>query len=233
MCGNAKTEQHQSFLVNMLIMLVCVATLLALAEMYFRATTPYIIRSDRRNPLYGRVSGDYAFFMDTVAGRRLIPNTHIIYVLNNIDTKIDINSQGFRGADFPSIKPDGETRVIVLGDSITFGRQVPQEETYVERASMYLQKSEHQGIRLINAGVDGVGIKDEVDILVSQGLKVSPDIVVVGFYLNDGNPPDRFAAELANPNFLRRHSVLAQTVYRLYKQYQYPRGETEGGCAIG
>lgn len=165
--------------------------------------------------------------MDTLSGRRLIPNTHVVLVTPDGKIPVNINSNGFRGKEIPIQKKDNEKRIIVLGDSITFAASVHQERTYVQIAEDYLT-AEYKGrrdIRLINGGVDGIGLKDEIDILVKQGMEIMPDVVVVGFYLNDGNPPDRLAAGLANPNFIRRHSVLAQTIYRQYKLWQYNKGE--------
>jgi lysophospholipase L1-like esterase len=140
----------------------------------------------------------------------------------------------FRDDEISVVKKPDETRILVLGDSITFGVSTPKEYTYVERAEGYLAaESQHGRIRLINGGVEGIGLKDEIDILVDQGLSISPDIVVVSFYPNDGNPPDRLAAGLANPGFIRRHSVLAQAIYRAYKFKQYRKGEMEEANMYG
>lgn len=203
-----------------------IAIPLIAAEIYFRLTSPYIVRKDTHGPTGKEVSGEYGYFMDMLSGRRLIPNTHVVLVNKYHKTPIDINSNGFRNEEIPAIKNPGETRVLVLGDSIAFGANTPLELTYAKRAEAYLSAvSQTSRIRFINGGVEGIGTKDEIDILVDQGLAISPDIVVVGFYLNDGNPPDRLAAGLANPGFIRRHSVLAQTIYRTYKLRQYGKGE--------
>lgn len=219
---------------GILLLLLSTAISLLAAEIYFRLTSPYIIRKGTTGLAGKEVSGDYSYFMDTLSGRRLIPNTHVIYVDGYRKIKIDINSHGFRDDELPAIKNPDETRILVLGDSITFGVSTPKEYTYVERTESYLNEKSRKGrISVINGGVEGVGIKDEIDILVNQGLAVSPDIVVVGFYLNDGNPPDRLAAGLANPGFIRRHSVLAQTIYRAYKFRQYRKGEMEEAKIYG
>lgn len=213
---------------GILLLLLSTAFSLIAAEVYFRLTSPYIIRKSTTGLTGKEVSGDYSYFMDTLSSRRLIPNTHVVYVDGYSKTKIDINSHGFRDDEIPAIKKPDETRILVLGDSITFGATMRKEYTYVERAETYLAAESRYGrISLINAGVEGIGTKDEIDILVDQGLAVSPDIVVVAFYLNDGNPPDRLAAGLANPGFIRRNSVLAQTIYRAYKLKQYRKGEME------
>lgn len=201
------------------------------AEIYFRLTSPYIIRKTTFG-IKGKeiVKGDYTYFLDTLSGRRLIPNTHVTLVKPEGKIPIDINSNGFRGHEISIKKKDNETRILVLGDSITFAATIYQEKTYVQIAEDCLndEYKNKREIRLINGGVDGIGLKDEIDILVTQGVDIMPDVVVVGFYLNDGNLPDRLAAGLANPNFIRRHSVLIQTIYRKYKVWQYHRGEMEG-----
>lgn len=213
------------------LFLLLLSTLLCVlaAEVYLRLTSPHIIRKETTGPSGTYVaSGDYGYFMDTLSGRRHIPNTHVIRVEKNGEKiPVDINAHGFRDEEIKAKMPD-EMRILVLGDSTTFGSYVRVETTYVEHAEEYLNAHRQNGwVRLINGGVEGIGIKDEIDILVDQGLPISPDIVVVAWYLNDGNPPDRLAAGLANPGFIRRHSVLAQTIYRAYKYQQWRQGKME------
>lgn len=232
--GRGRARRLNPWIANLLLALASTALCLAAAEVYFRMTSPYVIRKSTTGLTGQRVTGDYSYFMDTLSGRRLIPNTHVTYVDGRRKTTIDVNSHGFRGPEFPTEKGPDETRILVLGDSITFGVRVPEEETYVERMAAYLATKPHSGgARAINGGVEGIGTKDEVDILVSQGLPISPDVVVIGFFLNDGNPPDRLAAGLANPGFVRRNSVLAQTIYRAYKARQYEKGRMEEADMYG
>lgn len=227
--GRDKCIQKGSNLSRVLTIFLLVFSLtssIVAIEIYFRLTSPHIVRKETVGLKGVSVaSGDYGFFMDSFSGRRLIPNSHVICVYNNGNrVMIDINSLGFRGEELPEQKNPDEMRVLVLGDSITFGVYVPEEATYVRQAESHLNLSRHaKRIRLINGGVEGIGTKDEIDILESQGVRITPDIVVVGFYLNDANPPDRLAYGLANPGFVRRHSVLAQTIYLSYilRQYRY------------
>jgi lysophospholipase L1-like esterase len=221
---------------KILLLALSTGLCLAAAELYVRRTSPYIIRSSTE-PLAGKevLSGDYGYFMDSLSGRRLIPRTQVVRVEDDGSRMpISINGQGFRDVEIPAEKEPGETRILMLGDSITFGAQVRAEATYPKRTEAYLNADGRRGtIRCINGGVEGIGTKDEIDILREQGLAVKPDIVVVGFYLNDGMPPDRFAAGLADPGFLRRHSVLAQTIYRAYKYRQYAAGTMEEAMMYG
>jgi lysophospholipase L1-like esterase len=97
-------------------------------------------------------------------------------------TDIKINSQGFRGLE-PSSNPSTH-RVIVLGDSIAFGNNLPLEDTF----SFQLQQrlfSQGRDVEILNFGVGGYDTLQEVSLLEIRGLKYHPDLVVVAYCLND------------------------------------------------
>jgi lysophospholipase L1-like esterase len=128
---------------------------------------------------------------------------------------MDINSMGFRDEEIPERKKDEDIRILVLGDSITWGDYIQADEVYVERIEHYLSETlKNRAVEVINAGVEDIGLKEEIDIFEEKGLAVEPDVVVIAFYLNDSRPPWGFLGELGRYGFLRRHSVLAQTIYR-------------------
>lgn len=208
--------------------LLGLSTLLMLifAECFFRLTSPHIIRHNAPGLTGTGQIGQFTCFADTVNGRRLIPNSRVTLVHPGGSALIEINAQGFRNPPLSDSKAPGEKRVLVLGDSITFAAATEISRTYVKQAEA-LVAAQRPGsqVTFINAGVEGIGTKDEIDILIENGLAIAPDVVVLGFYLNDSNPPDRLASVLANPGVIRSHSVLAQTIYRAYKMYQYRKGQ--------
>ena len=101
---------------------------------------------------------------------------------------VHVNSLGLRDDDeVPREKPPGERRVLVLGDSLTFGNGVATPETYAARLQAILRERE-PGVRVLNSGVPGWDVHQELDYLRERGLALQPDVVVVGFFANDVRP---------------------------------------------
>jgi lysophospholipase L1-like esterase len=110
-------------------------------------------------------------------------------------TDLKINSQGFRGPE-PSSNPSTH-RVIVLGDSIAFGNNLPLEDTF----SFQLQQrlfSQGRDLEILNFGIGGYDTLQEVSLLEIRGLKYHPDLVVVAYCLND------ISIASVNPESLQR-----------------------------
>lgn len=98
---------------------------------------------------------------------------------------IQINPLGLRDYEYPLKKRKGTLRILVLGDSITFGEGVWLEETFAKRLEKDLQEFPNKKIEVINAGVCGYNTLEEYLYLRERGIKLDPDIVIIAFYLND------------------------------------------------
>lgn len=101
------------------------------------------------------------------------------------DKPVHINSLGLRDDDdLPTTKESSERRVLVLGDSFTFGNGVHNRDTYAERLEALLLEA---GIpaRVLNAGVQGYDIHQEVIYFRERGAYLESDLVIVGVYMND------------------------------------------------
>lgn len=189
-------------------------------EIYLRRQESYVVqsRADSVRRL-GLINSDPQYLIQyTPQGRRLIPDARVVVYNHRVskrDVTVEVNHLGFRDHDLPAVKSPGELRILVLGDSITVGDYLPAEEVYVKRAEQYLQAAyPHRAVEVVNGGVGDVGLKEELDILEERGLALGPEVVVIGWYLNDSRPPWGFPGELGSFGFLRRHSVLAQALYR-------------------
>jgi len=99
---------------------------------------------------------------------------------------IEVNSKGLRGAEIDYPKPPGEHRILVLGDSFTFAEQVNQNETFSQRLEDRLTTENGAGsYRVLNAGSNGWATANELVYLAKEGVRFSPDVVVVAFYLGN------------------------------------------------
>lgn len=99
---------------------------------------------------------------------------------------VRINALGMRDEEFPREKPQGEYRVLLLGDSVTFGVGVGQDDIFPRLVSKKLDAAcGNRKIRVMNGAVMGYDSKQERDWLETYGLALSPDAVVVMFFHND------------------------------------------------
>jgi lysophospholipase L1-like esterase len=99
---------------------------------------------------------------------------------------IEVNSKGLRGAEIDYPKPPGEHRILVLGDSFTFAEQVNQNETFSQRLEDRLNDENGAGsYRVLNAGSNSWATANELIYLAKEGVRYSPDVVVVAFYLGN------------------------------------------------
>lgn len=100
------------------------------------------------------------------------------------------NAQGFRAAeDVSATRPPGSLRIIGMGDSVTWGARVNEEDTFlgVLRARLRRERSD---VEVINAGVVGYSTWQELLFLEKHVLPHRPDAVLVNFHTNDWLPSE-------------------------------------------
>ena len=200
-------------------------------EAWYRAHSTRVIATSSTNGGRFIATDPELLIRYTPRGRRLVPGAQVRILnhrLSGLDIEMQVNSRGFRDRELSPQKSPDEFRALVLGDSITWGDYLPAEAVYVERAEQLLNPaSDGRRVELINAGVGDVGIREELFILEESGLATEPDLVVLGFYLNDSRPPWGFAGELGRPGWLRRHSAFADHVFRAYQLQRWFKEEGE------
>jgi lysophospholipase L1-like esterase len=98
-----------------------------------------------------------------------------------------VNAQGLRGRETTVEKPSGVRRVAVLGDSIAFGYWVAEEHGFARQLEAMLNEAAPGGggVEVLNFGVPGYNLDQEIEALRARALAFSPDLVVVAFCLND------------------------------------------------
>ena len=98
------------------------------------------------------------------------------------------NAHGLRDRD-RSAKPAGTRRVLVIGDSYTFGYGVAEEEAYPQVAERRLEERGRDDIEVINGGVPDYNSRQENQLLSQLAPIYQPDAVVLGYVVNDAEPP--------------------------------------------
>lgn len=99
---------------------------------------------------------------------------------------IEINSKGLRDIEHEYKKNEGTTRILGLGDSITFGSGVEFEDTYLRKLEKKLNENGYP-VEIIKTGVNSYDFDHEYAYYTNEGYKYNPDIVIYGLFLNDIN----------------------------------------------
>jgi lysophospholipase L1-like esterase len=101
--------------------------------------------------------------------------------------KVRIDAAGFRGPGHSVQKAGGWVRILLLGDSYTFGWAVAEDSTYGKVLERLLAQRGHkcQQVEVINGGVNGYNTEQELAFLRLVGLRYHPDLVIIGFTPND------------------------------------------------
>jgi lysophospholipase L1-like esterase len=112
----------------------------------------------------------------------LVPNSGFEDSNNLWHVPIHINSYGFRYRDFTLEKARDDIRVLVLGDSVTFGPGVEENKTYTLLLEQMLKKrNETRQYEIINTAVVGYSPIQEAYFLKARGLEFKPDVIFIGF----------------------------------------------------
>jgi hypothetical protein len=154
----------------------------------------YRLQWIRLHRIHQEWTGKYAIYHPT-RGWTLKPDIKELPVFGK--KILNSNSKGLRGkAEFQYERSARKQRMVVLGDSFTFGEEVSDDETY----SHYLQAS-LPGTEILNFGVQGYGHDQMLLYLREEGVKYHPDVVVLGFaYLDIYRNIESFFA-YAKPRF--------------------------------
>ncbi len=113
---------------------------------------------------------------------RLIPGTEVagsaVYRINHL---------GYRGPVVEPRKPAGTFRIVLFGDSVTFGWGVPEEVTFARRVERRL--NERYGgeprVEVVNLAVPGYETVHETIAFEERAFAFEPDLVLIVFDVND------------------------------------------------
>jgi lysophospholipase L1-like esterase len=101
------------------------------------------------------------------------------------DATCNTNAHGLRDHAIPEHKPDGEFRILSLGDSTALGFGVAEADTYATRLESSLRERTDRRVEVINAGVPGYASTQLLLYLENRGLAFDPDAVIIETNFND------------------------------------------------
>jgi lysophospholipase L1-like esterase len=136
---------------------------------------------------------------------------------------VRLNSQGDRAEESAREKRLGSIRIACLGDSWTFGMNADQNDTYPSRLAEWLRRANpNAAFEVMNFGVLGYSSFQGLQLLKRRVLAWEPDVVLVGFGMNDSSVPgyrDRDVADAGTSIGERAESVAKK--FELYKLLDY------------
>jgi hypothetical protein len=122
---------------------------------------------------------------DATLGWKKEPNAHLRRHTSEFDVTLVTNSRGLREDESVGYeKPEGEQRVLLVGDSFTLGYTVDRGETISALLEQRL-RAEGRPVRVLNGGTEGYSTDQEVLWLLAEGKRYAPDVVVLQMYEND------------------------------------------------
>ena len=132
---------------------------------------------------------------------------------------VKTNAHGFRDNEFDTEKPAETFRIVVVGDSVAFGWDVPLTESFPRLLPRLLNRYVQGGraFEVYNMAVDGYDARQEAELVRTQVFPFQPDLLIVGYCVNDhfvGNDVAKWRKE--TQSWSRAARLLKHTVLNAY-----------------
>ena len=102
------------------------------------------------------------------------------------DKTITINSLALRSPEISTEKPSPTKRILFVGDSFTTGWTVKDNESFpIVTGNLLNDQIPNQKIEVVNAGSVAAGVDYYYLYLKNEGLKLNPDVIVIGFFIDN------------------------------------------------
>ena len=128
-----------------------------------------------------QVSG--IFQLDKELIYSLKPDSELTWKTEEFIEEAKINSFGLRDSEIKD-RDLYENRIIIIGDSMTFGHGVTNEEAFPNQLENVFREH-HQNVDVINAGVNGYGTDQAYKLFTKRLLSLKPSMLIFTIYIND------------------------------------------------
>jgi len=168
------------------------------------------------------------FAYDKYAGWKNAENVDA--VLDNYGS-IRTNSHGMRNdQDFPLEPENNRKRLLIIGDSYSFGHGVSNEDTYAYQLASLLPEWD-----IMNLSVSATGTDQQYIMYEKYGEVFQPDVVLLGFYVLDFNRNTFSFRNYAKPMYVPQDNETIQLTSSpvispkiLIKEYQQGKRQIGG-----
>jgi lysophospholipase L1-like esterase len=133
------------------------------------------------------------------------------------DIHYRFNRAGYRDGE----PRPGSRRIVLLGDSVSFGLGVDQDEIYPAVLERQLNAGGRVAWDVINLAIFAYNTADELNALKADGLGYRPELVILQFYMNDFAISGKGGVAPPPPSLLARlDAIKNRFVYRsaLYRR---------------
>jgi hypothetical protein len=138
------------------------------------------------------------------------------------------NSAHYRDVEHTKAKPKGTHRAVFVGDSFTYGAGVLFDDTYAQRIARTMSVDRGENWEAVVLAVPGIATPEEAEIVRKEAFTYEPDMLFLGFVLNDAEIKgageeqraqdwvERMGAEGGGPSFWRRSALLSLVADRIH-----------------
>ena len=104
----------------------------------------------------------------------LNPGAQLLASTSDFSVIYRVNDAGMRDRDYALAKPPGVTRIVALGDSLTFGEGVPYGARFTDLAEDRLR-----GVEILTLAVPGYGLDQMLAMFADVGMAYRPDVIML------------------------------------------------------
>ena len=209
--------QRGSIAKKLVLAIGCAVLALAGAELWFRFGRPIewmrirTMDSEARGGWYGLIHR-----RSSVPGLayELVPGLD----QEAVGVHVATNSLGMRDAEPLTRSTPGLFRILAIGDSVTFGYRVAEDQGFcsVLEHGLASEPPAARRFEVLDTGVSGYSSKDEAAAFEGKWLALEPDLVLLCYCMNDPEfearqPLQRFFVE---PHWWQHSSLLRYLVQR-------------------
>lgn len=115
---------------------------------------------------------------------RASPNPRLVYELH--PAYPEINSLGMRDRELDRAALPHQYTIAVIGDSHTYSTAVPQRDAaFPAQLEQALHQRGYPSVRVLNFGVPGYNMAQELGVLHAKVLDLAPHLIVLQYCIND------------------------------------------------